>query len=238
MFAGISGGLLSIKLSQLLYCRAVDEIWISTDDDDVIKIAESFRRGHAKEVKILHRSAELATSETSTDDLILHVRDLLKDRSDRDVVLWTHVTSPFFKSSDYASAIETYVEATRASYDSLMTVKPLRIFLWSESGPVNYDPTVDKWPRTQTLPAVCSVNSAVFLAPVSVYRKYGNRIGNRPLLMPVNDLAAIDIDWQEDFDLAEQLWLALQDRPLRVAGVPQGSGRFAGNTVPVGKQNS
>ena len=148
IFAGIAGGLLSIKINQLVACRNVDEIWISTDDDEVIQTAAALSRGQSKLIKILHRPAELATSETSTDELILHVRDLLKDRSDRDLVLWTHVTSPFFSSGDYTRALVKFAEAAGASYDSLITVKPFRTYLWSETGPLNYDPVVEQWPRT------------------------------------------------------------------------------------------
>jgi CMP-N-acetylneuraminic acid synthetase len=78
-------------------------------------------------------------------------------------------------------------------------------FLWNESGPLNYDRTIEKWPRTQTLPVIHEVNSAVFLAPVGVYRSENDRIGDNPVLFDSDSMSALDIDWEEDFDRAEAL---------------------------------
>jgi CMP-N-acetylneuraminic acid synthetase len=51
------------------------------------------------------------------------------------------------------------------------------------------------------------VNSAAFLAPLSIYSEYNDRIGPKPYLHTLDKLTAIDIDWEEDFIVAEQLLL-------------------------------
>jgi CMP-N-acetylneuraminic acid synthetase len=88
-----------------------------------------------------------------------------------------------------------------------MGTTPVHTFLWSEAGPLNYDRTIEKWPRTQTLEPVYEVNSSAFLAPLSTYSECHDRIGSRPWLHPINRLVAFDIDWIEDFIIAEQLLL-------------------------------
>ena len=52
------------------------------------------------------------------------------------------------------------------------------------------------------------VNSAMFLAPVAVYRRTADRVGDRPLLYPVPKAKTVDVDWEEDFALAASLWRA------------------------------
>ncbi len=87
-FAGIEGGLLKIKLTQLISCRSIDSIVLSTNDEEVICIAESMRNS---KISIDRRPEYLATSSTSTDDLVKYVPSVISDGA----VLWTHVTSPF-----------------------------------------------------------------------------------------------------------------------------------------------
>lgn len=70
---------------------------------------------------------------------------------------------------------------------------------------MNYDRNVEKWPRTQTLTPVHEVNSGVFLAHASIYRELDDRIGRKPYLHPLGKLISHDIDWPEDFTIAECL---------------------------------
>lgn len=199
-FGPYAGGLLEIKLGQLLGCAAIDHVVLSTNDSEIIAYAEGLG---ADRLSIHRRAEELSSSATSTDDLVGHAHDLIPQGH----ILWTHVTSPFVRAEAYASAIATYRAALNDGYDSLMSVTPLRAFLWNEAGPVNYDRAVEKWPRTQTLTPVNEVNSAMFLAPVTVYADLEDRIGARPWLYPLDRLSAHDIDWEEDFVIAEQLLL-------------------------------
>ncbi len=197
-FGPFEHGLVEIKLEQLLACPDIDEIVLSTNDEEILDYAEELNAANLR----LHRRAEhLASSTTSTDALVAHASDLIPSGH----ILWTHVTSPFVSAALYGEIISAYREALSEGFDSLMTTTPLQAFLWTDAGPVNYDRRVEKWPRTQTLVPVHEVNSAVFLAPTEVYRKQGDRIGTHPRLHPLDRLVALDIDWEEDFVIAEQL---------------------------------
>lgn len=70
---------------------------------------------------------------------------------------------------------------------------------------MNYDRTIEKWPRTQTLAPVHEVNSGAFLAPADLYRELDDRIGRRPYLYAMDKFISFDIDWPEDFVIAECL---------------------------------
>jgi CMP-N-acetylneuraminic acid synthetase len=115
------------------------------------------------------------------------------------------VTSPFITEKHYDQVIQTYFDQLEKGYDSLMTTTAIHSFLWQDEQPVNYDRSIEKWPRTQNLKAVHEVNSGAFLAPCTVYRDLKDRIGRRPYLYEMDKLTSYDIDWPEDFAIAECL---------------------------------
>jgi len=197
-FAGIKGGLLKIKLEQLLKAGSIDKIILSTNDEEVINIAKVINNSR---IIIDRRPEHLATSATSTDDLIKYVPSLIESG----LVLWTHVTSPFIDEKIYDGAISRYHEL-KGEYDSLMSVTPLKTFIWDKNGAVNYDRSAEKWPRTQTIDPLFEVNSGIFIAPVNIYTGLGDRIGKNPFLFETDDIASFDIDWEEDFFIAEAIY--------------------------------
>lgn len=196
-------GLVEVKLGQLLRCQAIDRVILSTNDEEILELATGIGAGSKL---VLHdRDDQLSSSATSTDELVGHAHDLIAPLAPKGHILWTHVTSPFVTSAHYDELVESYRNGLVSGYDSLMTVTQLHAFLWNEKEPINYDRSVEKWPRTQTLQPLFEVNSAAFLAPVSVYAKNNDRIGDKPRLYTLDKMTSYDIDWEEDFALAEQL---------------------------------
>lgn len=199
-FAGFKHGLIEIKLGQLLACTAIEEVVLSTNDEEILEFAASLK---APKLVLHERAEHLSASATSTDELVSHASELVGGGH----ILWTHVTSPFVSAEHYTEIVKAYRRALTEGYDSLMTTTLVHAFLWNEQGPINYDRSVEKWPRTQTLAPLHEVNSAAFLAPVEVYADHDDRIGVHPWLHPLDRLIALDIDWEEDFIIAEQLLL-------------------------------
>lgn len=199
-FAGVNGGLTSIKLKQLLKTEKIDVIVLSTDDIEVMEIAQKL----SQDIIIDERPKDLALSTTSTDELIKYVPKIIKEGH----VLWTHTTSPFLTPEVYNSAINTYKEnlLKLKEFDSLMTVHKIQGFLWNASGSFNYDRKKEKWPRTQTIEEIFEVDSGIFLNPIENYIKFDDRIGETPYLMKTKGYESFDIDWPDDFDLAEIIY--------------------------------
>lgn len=197
-FAGISGGLTYIKISQLLKVKEIKTIVISTNDEEVKTIAKSF---DDKRIVIDNRPDYLAESSTSTDELIAYVPKIIESG----LVLWTHVTSPLVNEDVYSEAIKRYFENIRI-HDSLMSVTKIQKFIWNQNGPISYDRLKEKWPRTQTIDPLYEVNSAIFIADIEIYKNIGDRIGKKPLLFKTSEKQSFDIDWEDDFEIAEVLW--------------------------------
>ena len=201
-FAGMKGGLCKIKLQQLIASEFIKTIFVSTNDADVMQISSGFR---SRKIKVISRPDELASSLSSTDDLIRYVPEIMPDGH----ILWTHVTSPFIGPDVYDQTIETYLQ-NLDRFDSLMTVTKLQKFIWKDNAPVNYDRSVEKWPRTQTIDPLWEVNSGVFIASKAIYENKLDRIGDKPYLYELNDEIAFDIDWLTDFRMAEAMYRHMQ----------------------------
>lgn len=197
-FAHYQNGLIEVKLAQLIESKNVDRIYLSTNDDEILDYADSL---DSEKIQIHKRCEELSSSTTSTDDLVAHALELIKEGD----ILWTHVTSPFLGAGVYDEIISNYYDKLDKGFDSLMTTDLIHGYLWNESEAINYDREVEKWPRTQTLKPVHEVNSAVFLASADVYQNLDDRIGQKPFLYSLDKIQGFDIDWEEDFDIAQAM---------------------------------
>lgn len=197
-FGNFEFGLIEIKLMQLIDTKSISQIILSTNDDEIIEFAKSLKN---TKIVIHKRDESLSSSETSTDDLITHALDLIPDSH----ILWTHVTSPFINTELYENIIKSYADELANGCDSLMTTSLIHGFLWDDNGPINYDRTKEKWPRTQTIKPLHEINSGVFINSSNNYRKLKDRIGKQPYLYTLDKIQGFDIDWQEDFIIAESI---------------------------------
>lgn len=199
-FAGFQDGLLELKLKQLVKLN-VDEIILSTNDEVSITIAEKF--SSYSNLKIDIRPDVLASSATNLSDLIAYVPTLTNCQH----ILWTHVTSPFVDTDLYNLSIEKYKNDLNEGFDSLISVTPFQNFLWSKE----YNDIINRlgekrWPQTQDLKELFEINSAIFLSPRTVYENNGDRVGKVPSLFKMSKMQSLDVDWEDDFKIAEAVY--------------------------------
>jgi CMP-N-acetylneuraminic acid synthetase len=194
-------GLFQIKIEQLNLIKKINKIIVSTND---IKILNYLNKKKYVKVIIDKRPDYLCQSSTSTDELIKYLPTITKTEH----LLWTHVTSPFFNNKDYIKAINLY-EKNLGKKDSLMGVSPVQDFIYDEYKPINFNKKKEKWPRTQTLKKLYVVNNAIFISSRKNYLKYNDRIGTKPFLMNIEKIKSFDIDWPEDFKIAEKIYETL-----------------------------
>jgi len=200
VFAGITGGLMENKIRQLIQTTKIDEILVSTNDDECIRIAEKYVDD--ERVKIIPRPEALCLDSTNLQDLICYVPSI----TDAKHILWGHVTTPIVGAEEYDKGIELYLSKLSEGYDSLVGVKELRNFLLNKNGELVNNTTSIPWPRTQDLEPLYEINHTMFLAKREVYTEQKNRIGNKPLLHVMDAMHSFDVDWEEDFTIAEVMY--------------------------------
>jgi CMP-N-acetylneuraminic acid synthetase len=167
------------------------EFVLSTNIDLVKKFTKN------KPWLILHNRQNNLAKDDCLDDLITEVPKICSG----DFILWTHVTSPMFKSKDYFVFLKTYFNLLKNKrYDSSFTVDVCNKFLIDDNNKwISHNQNIKKWPRTQDLKKIFSVNSAAFLSSRKNYLKYKDRIGVKPYPHISSPLSGYDIDTEENF---------------------------------------
>lgn len=200
-FAGFQGGLLELKLRQLAQVPELDRILVSSNDDVSLEFAMRFAREHDARIIPSRRPDEYGRSSTSMGEFIRYIATL----EGSGVIFWTHVTSPFVTSTIYREAIREYFAALTSGYDSLVSVTRMQRFFWNEDGPLNYDRSCEKWPRSQDLKPLFEINHAIYMLPFELMRKTSDRIGRSPFFLNINEHDAADIDWEDQFIFLEKV---------------------------------
>jgi len=200
-FAGFANGLLELKLEQMAAVPALEKILVSSNDPAVLDYAADFAAQRDPRVIPVPRPDEYGRSSTSMDDFIHYIAEL--DR--HGTIVWTHVTSPFITSALYRRGIADYEAALARGHDSLVSVTRLQRFFWDDEGPVNYDRSVEKWPRSQDLKPLMEINHALYILPFALMRAVGDRVGRTPFFYHIDEHDAADIDWEPQFDLLEKI---------------------------------
>lgn len=201
-FAGIEGGLVENKVKQLLATKLIDEIIFSSNDEACIAVAEKYKDSR---LKIIERPTELCLSSTNLQDLICYVPTV----TDADNILWGHVTTPLCGAEQYDAGINLYFQKKEEGYDSLVGVTELKNFLLNRDGKLINNTTDIPWPRTQDLEPLYEINHTMFLAKREVYTEQKNRLGRKVVLHVMDEICSKDIDWEEDFMIAEMMYKAI-----------------------------
>ncbi len=174
----------------LLKIKKVDKICIYCSDD---RIKNFVLEG----VDFIKRPQWLDTNEAKSGDIIKSFIETI----DSDIYVMAHATSPFIKEETY-NAVITKVQT--GEYDSAFAAKKLQNFLWFKNKPLNF--TLDNAPRTQDMePAYCELSSP-YVFRKEVFEKYGGRTGENPYIHECTEIEAIDIDYLEDFVLADAVY--------------------------------
>ena len=105
---------------------------------------------------------------------------------------------PFIRAATVAGALE---KVRSGEYDSAFSAEKIQTFAWFGGKPLNY--SLDDIPRTQTIEPVYVETSAFFIFSRELWCGRGRRIGDRPYMAVVDHIEGLDIDYPEDFTMAE-----------------------------------
>lgn len=212
-FAGFEGGLLELKLKQLVNVEEIDNIIVTTNDPLVMEITRMFAATTEKPIAIDERPDELADSLTPMSIFIQYAAEL----QEHGIMLMTHVTHPLVTARILSELIAAWRDAAAQGHDSLVTATRLHAFLWDQEGkPINYDDSQERWPRSQDIAPLFEINHAAYLMPFERMREIGDRVGSYPYLYEMSQHVAMDIDWEDQFTLLEDIVLAKQHRGLEL----------------------
>lgn len=174
-------------LKTLTAVEGIDEVYVFCSD-------ESIREVLPEGVRFLRRDASLDSDTT----LGREIYDSFTATVEADLYILAHATSPFIRAATLADALE---KVRSGRYDSAFSAERVQTFAWFENRPLNY--SLDNIPRTQTIEPVYIETSAFFIFSRDLWCGRGRRIGDRPYMAVVDRIEGLDIDYPEDFAMAE-----------------------------------
>lgn len=151
-------------------------------------------------IEVIKRPEYLDTQAIRCGDII----EAFLNTVESDIYVMYHATSPFITEKTLISCIEA---VKSKKYDSAFAAKKLQNFMWLEGKPLNF--ALDCAPRTQDMkPYYCELSSP-YVFTKEVFEKYHGRTGENPYICECNEIEAIDIDYPEDFILANAVYMSL-----------------------------
>ncbi|XP_047241119.1 N-acylneuraminate cytidylyltransferase-like [Girardinichthys multiradiatus] len=179
-------------------CRKFDSVWVSTDHDEIEKVAKSW----GAEV---HRRSQEVSRDCSTS--LETIQEFLEKHPDVTVVCNIQATSPCLHPSHLQEALK---KITEDGFDSVFSVVRRHQFRWKEvkegsdqcTQPENLNPK--NRPRRQDWDGELYENGSFYFATRDLIMKEGCLQGGKVAYFEMELQHSVDIDVDIDWPVAEQ----------------------------------
>jgi N-acylneuraminate cytidylyltransferase len=177
-----------------------DNICVSTDDDEIIKIVEDYG------LKVpFKRPDYLATDTATTNDVLLHTLDYYAVKGVYyDVLILLQPTSPLRNSSHVKEALTLYND----NLDMVVSVKESHSasVLCSENENGFLELTLNKEGlRRQDVPSYYEYNGAIYIINIERLKKTGLRGFTMRKKYVMDEISSLDIDTPLDLEIANTI---------------------------------
>jgi CMP-N-acetylneuraminic acid synthetase len=183
--------MLQSMLGTLLKISCIDEVYVYCSTPSIISYLP-------EEVNFLQRSPQWDTDSTTFQDWMT---SFSSDVS-ADIYVLAHATSPFVRQQSIEKCV---LSVLSGEYDSAFTAKLLQDFLWKDGTPLNFDPA--NTPRTQDLEAIYAESFGCYVFTKSLFDNTKRRIGSVPYICEVDKIECIDVDYPDDFTIANAVYM-------------------------------
>jgi CMP-N,N'-diacetyllegionaminic acid synthase len=191
--------LLGWSVLQALDAEHVDQVFVTTDDSAIAEVAREYG------AEVIDRPQEISGDKATSESALLHALEVIAERhgAEPETVVFLQATSPLRKPGDIDRAIELF---RRDGADSLISVtRADDLTIWEQRGEswnsVNFD--YRNRGMRQDRPSQYIENGSIYLFTPSVLREFGNRIGQKLSVYPMEFWQTWEIDTIEEVDLVE-----------------------------------
>lgn len=180
--------------------RTVDEVYVSTDDDEISTISEQYG------AKVVRRPAEISGDTASSESALLHVIDTLAAQGvNPGEIVFMQCTSPLTASEDIDACVEK-LESSGA--DSAFTAKEFFYFIWKvlpdgSCDGINHDKRFR--PRRQDREPQYEENGAVYVMRTDGFLKAKHRFFGKTVMSLMPESRCFEIDTEFDLEVAGRI---------------------------------
>lgn len=175
-------------------CPSIDDVVVSSDDEEILKIASSYG------VETMTRDSELAKDAVTLDPVIYDAVCTMEKKKgiQYDVVITLQVTSPLLSSDTLDKALESFLASSDDTYISVVNKPHLS---WTKKDGC-YVPNYEKRLNRQQLPPNY-LETGAFLITRRECMEVNSRIGKKVSVYEMPEREAVDIDAASDWVLCE-----------------------------------
>ena len=191
--------LVAWSVIQAKISKEIDEVYISSDSDEILEIAQSYG------AKIIKRPDEISGDSAKSEEAIVHALSILG--SNQEMIIMLEPTAPLRKADDLDNCVRMF---RNERWDSCFSGALLQDFLlWKKDKngdltSLNYD-YKNQGPRQMREPDYVE-NGAIFIFKPEIMLKNKNRFGGNIGLFPNNFWQSFEIDDTEDWDFVELIF--------------------------------
>tara|TARA_B110000967_G_C18833371_1_gene535272 strand:+ start:175 stop:813 length:639 start_codon:yes stop_codon:yes gene_type:complete len=165
----------------------VNETWVSSDSNRILKISETLG------AKTIKRPAKFSSDRSTSETSLLH----FAENVDFDLLVFIQCTVPFIKSKDINEGINKMKK-----FDSVVAVSETHQMFWSESGPL-YD--INNRRRRQNSAKRYIETGSFFITTKKNLLKSKNRLSGKIGFVEIPKIRSFEVDSREDLRLAKIL---------------------------------
>ncbi|BCJ92946.1 acylneuraminate cytidylyltransferase [Anaerocolumna cellulosilytica] len=178
-------------------CSYIDEIYVSTDSNEIRNIVEHF---NLSKVRVVSRSEESSTDTASTEAVMIE----FAENTEFDNIVLIQATSPLLTYEDLNNGFNLYLSDNT---DSVLSAVRQKRFLWETNNhygtPINYD--IYNRPRRQDFDGYLVENGAFYITSKELLLKSKNRISGNIKVVEMPEDTYHEIDEPVDWKITEQL---------------------------------
>lgn len=181
----------------------IDSVWVTSDGDDILHIAEQYGAYPIK------RPKSLSSSTASSESAWIHaIQEVKKKIGDIDLVVGMQATSPIRGLNDLSHAINSLI---KNDYDSLLSASKIEdYFIWEIDNdcpkPVNYNK--NQRSMRQDIKKSYLENGSFYIFKPTILEKENNRLGGKMGIYNMEKHKMFQIDNLEDIKLCESIMKA------------------------------
>lgn len=190
-------------LEKLVNSGLFDEVYLDTESKDVVEAASEIN------CKILQRDPSLASNKTDGNQMFLNE----VNHVNADIYVQILCTSPFIEIETIRKGIE--VLKGDMAFDSAVLTRKEKLYTWNKTGP-QYD--INSIPNSVDLEDTIIETMGLYIVKRDAALATSRRIGNSPYLLEANPLEAIDVNWPEDFELANLIAAGKREKSRKLLG--------------------
>ena len=189
--------LLWYSIQQALDAKNITDVFVSSDDEEIINYAQSLN------CKTIRRPSELSSDTSTSEEALIHAVQLIeKDYYLIDSIMLIQCTSPIRKSKDIDGALEYFY---KEQADSLISVILHHRFVWQLNNgkmqSLNYD--YNNRPRSQDISPQFIETGSIYITKKELLLSENNRLGRTIVPYVMNFLTNFEIDTIDDIEIIE-----------------------------------